>query len=282
MIEIGRINSLEVFRETSSGYYLVCAEDDQDDEEVFLPPAMAPKDVAIGDIFDAFVYVDTKDQLIATSKIPFAQVGEYAFLEVVEVQNFGAFLDWGIEKDLLIPGNEQKWKLKLGESCLVRICLEEGTDRIFATTKYGKYLEDVEFDIEEKEEVEVIPVEFSELGYRVIINRKYLGLLYKNEVFAELDFDESYTGFVKKLRKDGLVDVALQVQGIKNLDEARKTILEHLENNNGVSFLHDKSSPEEIRDKLKMSKKTFKNSLGMLYRDKKIVIHKDRIEKVKS
>ena len=275
MIEIGKMNNLTVVRETESGYYLI---DEDSYQEVFLPPALANQKVEKGDKLDVFVYVDTKDKLIATCKVPFAQVGEFASLEVVDVQEFGAFLDLGVEKDLLIPANEQKIKIRSGDRPVVRICLEEGADRVFGTTKFGKYLEKMEFDIQEGDEVSVVPVDVSDLGYRVIINKKYIGLLYQNEVFTAIKFDQPYTAFVKKIRVDGFVDVSLQKQGIKNLDDSKKKILDHLFKFGGISPLHDKSSPEEIREKLGMSKKTFKNSLGMLYKDRMVLLKKDRTE----
>lgn len=272
MIKIGEINTLPISRETSSGYYL------GDFGEVFLPPSMAEMKLSIGDELDVFVYVDTKDQLIATTKIPIAQVGEYAVLQVIEVKEFGAFFDLGIEKHLLVPANEQKIKVKLHERHLVRICLEEGADRIFGTTKLGKYVESADFDIDEGDQVSIVPVEKTDLGFRIIINKKFLGLIYHNEIFTEINLSETYNGFVKKIRVDGFVDVALQIQGIKNLDASKRTILAHLFKQNGKSTLNDKSSPEEIKRLLGMSKKTFKSSLGMLYKDRMVKIHDDGIE----
>jgi len=277
MIEIGQINSLTVKRETSSGYYL---SDDEDSGEVFLPPAMAPDDVEINQRLEVFIYIDTKDNLIATSEVPYAVVGEYALLDVLDVVEFGAFFDHGIEKDLLVPANEQKIKIRQRDrgSYLVRICKEEGTDRIFGTTKFGKYLENCSFDISEGDKVEFVPVETSELGYRVIINRKYIGLIYRNEIFKEIKIREVYDGYVKKIRSDGFVDISMQKLGIKNLDDSKKVILNHLFKNGGRTHLYDKSSPEEIKKILGMSKKTFKNALGMLYKDKMVKLHKDGTE----
>jgi len=272
MVKIGDVNTLRVTKETKSGFYL------GDHAEVFLPPAMAQDALKLYDDLEVFVYVDTKDQLIATTQTPFAVVGEYAMLDVVDVQEFGAFFDLGIEKHLLVPANEQKIKVRPHERHLVRVSLEEGADRIFGTTKFGKYLESQEFDIAEGDKVTILPVEENDLGYRVIINKKYLGLIYRNEIFTEIDINIAKEAYVKKIRDDGFVDVALQIQGIKNLDASKRTILAHLFKQNGKSHLHDKSSPEEIQRLLGMSKKTFKNSLGMLYKDRMVKINKDGIE----
>lgn len=278
MLEIGKINSLIVSRETSSGFYLK-----KDDEfgDVFLPPSLSKKDLQIGDEAKAFIYVDTKDQLVATLSTPVAEVGEFAFIKAIDVQEFGSFFEWGIEKDLLVPGNEQKIKVRPNEYHLVRICLEEGTDRIYGTTKVGKYIEDADFDIEMNQKVDLLPFEETELGYRVIINKKYIGMIYHSEIFKDVRLNYPTEGFVKKVRDDGLIDAALQIQGIKNLDHSKIKILEFLHKKNGRSHLNDKSSPEEINDLLGMSKKTFKNAIGMLYKDKKIIITKEGISLVK-
>jgi predicted RNA-binding protein (virulence factor B family) len=279
MLEIGKINKLTVARETSSGYYL---KDGDEFGEVFLPPKMALENISVGDEIEVFLYIDTKDMVVATCKHPVAVVGEYALLNCIEEQDFGAFFSWGIEKDLLVPGNEQKISIRKGDEAVVRICLEEGTDRVFGTTKFGQFLDHVEFDIKENEKVKLIPVDESDLGIRVIVNKKYLGIIYHSEVFSTVKIGVEIDGYVKKLREDGLVDAALQIQGIKNLDKSKIKIMEFLIKKGGISHLHDKSSPEEISDLLGMSKKTFKSAIGMLYRDKKIIISKDGIAIVKN
>jgi predicted RNA-binding protein (virulence factor B family) len=244
-----------------------------------MPPALCPDDISLEDEIDAFVFADTKGLLIATSETPIAQVGEFAHLKAIEIQDFGAFFDLGITKDLLVPGNEQKVRITREDVYhLVRVCLEEGTDRIFGTTKFGKYLENMDFDIKEGDKVDLFPVDDSDLGYRVIVNKKYLGLIYHSEIFKEIELGTPVEGYVKKIREDGFVDCALQIQGIKNLDNSKRVILNHLFKQNGKSHLHDKSSPDEIQRILNMSKKTFKNALGMLYKDKMVLIHKDGIE----
>lgn len=269
------MNSLNVNRETSSGYYL-SGPDGLD--EVFLPPALATTDIEIGQMLDVFVYVDNKQQLIATMKIPHAVVGEYALLTAIDIQEFGAFFDWGIEKHLLLPGNEQAFKVYKNCEYLVRVCLEEGTDRVFGTTKIGKYIRDSVFDIAVGDKVKMVAAEETELGFRVIINKKFIGQIYFSEIFNEVKIGEEVDGFVKKIREDGLVDAALQIQGIKNLDQSKSKILKYLYDNNGKCHLHDRSDPIEIRAVLGMSKKTFKSAIGMLYKDKRIIIKNDGIK----
>lgn len=275
MFNIGKINTLKVLKETGSGYYLG---EDNTYGEVFLPPAMAKEKLQIDQEVDVFVYIDSKDKLIATMSTPIAVAGEFALLRCIEVQEFGAFFDLGIEKHLLVPANEQKIKIREDEFHLVRISIEEGTDRVFGTTKFGKYIENMDFDINVGDQVKVVPVNETDLGYRVIINKKYIGLIYANEIFKKIKLDEEVDAFVKKIRDDGFVDIALQVQGIKNLDNAKRVILNHLFKQNGSTKLNDKSSPQEIQRLLGISKKTFKSALGMLYKDKMVKLNKDGTE----
>jgi len=280
VIEVGQVNKLIVERETSSGYYL---KDSLSEEEVFMPPALAPLRVQLGDELQVFVYPNPKGQLVANSDIPSAVVGEYALMTVIDVQEFGAFLDWGIDKDLLIPGNEQKIKLRKFDDALVRVCLEEDTGRVYGTTKLGSYIEDSDFDIDENDVVDVVPVIDSPLGFRAIINRKFIGMIYRNEVFEHVVLGRNYKGIVKKIRVDGLVDVSLQPLGVEHrIDPAKQKILEMLNDCGGESSLHDKSSPEDIKALLGMSKKTFKSALGGLYKEKKVEILSSGIKLVKN
>jgi predicted RNA-binding protein (virulence factor B family) len=276
VINIGLVNKLYVSRETDKGYFL---KDGDSGNEVFMPRAMSPFNANINQEIPVFVYLGTDGEPVASSEIPYAVVGEYAFLRVAEVQEMGAFFDFGIEKDLLVPGNEQKLKVKEHENYIVRICLEEGTNRVYGSTKLGKFIEDGNFDIFEEDKVDIVPVQKTDLGYKCIVNKKYIGMIYHNEIFENVVTEKAYKGVVKKIRNDGLVDLALQIQGIKNLDQSKKVIMELLADMpDGKSRLHDKSSPDEIKDILGMSKKTFKSAIGMLYKDKKILISKDGIE----
>ena len=277
MIEIGKVNSLIISRETASGYYL---KDVSSEEEVFMPPSMSPIRTKINQDLDVFVYLDTQGKMIATSERPYAEVGEYALMTVKETQEFGAFFDWGIDKDLFVPGNEQKVKVRNHEDHVVRVCLEEETNRVYGTTKLGKYIENSVFDFIVKDKVNIVPVQVTDLGFRVIINKVFIGMIYNNEIFVKIELGNEYEAVVKTIRDDGLVDVALQVQGVKNLVEAKDKILAMLNAKGGKSDLSDKSAPDDIKNVLGMSKKTFKSALGMLYKDRKIEISKEGIRLV--
>lgn len=277
MISIGKVNKLTVCRETSSGHYL---RDFASDEEVFLPPALSHVDIKMDEEIEVFFYVDAKDMLICTTKIPVAQVGDFALLRAINVQEFGAFFEWGIDKDLLVPGNEQKFKVREGEYHTVKICLEEGTDRLYGTTKLGKYIEASKFDFNVGDMVEAVPTQETDLGYKVIINQKFIGMIYHNEIFQDIEIEKSYKAIVKKIREDGLVDCSLQKHGIDKLLDAKRKVLKHLEQKGGRSDLSDKSTPLQIKDAVNMSKQTFKSAIGMLYKERRIAIKKTGIELV--
>ncbi|MEX0798413.1 MAG: S1-like domain-containing RNA-binding protein [Bacteriovoracaceae bacterium] len=281
MIEIGKINKLIVEGAGSEGFTL---RDADSDAQVFMPRALLSPTFGAGSLktneeIEAFVYLDSNNQrMLASPQAPVAVVGEFAHLRVVEVQEFGAFLDWGIAKDLLVPGNEQKIKLRAGDWALVRICLEQGTNRVYGTTKLGKHIEGSQFDVEENDKVNLVPVEETELGYRCIINKKFIGMIYHNEIFSPVKIGKTYPAFVKKVREDGLVDAAMQVQGVRNLFESKTKVLEIIKENGGKVSLTDKSPPEQIQALFGMSKKSFKSAVGMLYKERLISIKKDGIE----
>ena len=277
MIEIGRINTLIVTSENPSGFLL---DHPDDDESIFLPGNLAPDDLNQGDKIDLFVSVDKTGSLLASTQIPNTLVGEFGFLKVVDTKAFGAFLDWGVTKDLFIPDTEQRERIREGESHLIRVCIDDKTEKIYGTTKINKYIQNSEFKIKEKDKVSIVPVLEEEIGFRCIINKEYIGMVYHNEIFQNINIGMTLNGEVKKIREDGLVDASLQVQGFKNVLNSKDKILEYLKENGGRSSLHDKSSPDDIKKALNMSKKTFKASIGMLWKDKLIMINKDGIELV--
>lgn len=281
MLKIGHINEFTVLETCSEGFFLTLkgSNDSCDSKEkVLLPTPYAPEEVKIGQEIRAFTYFEDDSLIVATTFFPDAMVGEYALLEAVDVKQFGAFFDWGLDKDLLVPETEQRLPIRLDEDHIVRVCIDERTQKIYGTTKINKYIQESEFDIEENDEVEIEPVTDEELGFRCIINRKFIGMIYHNEIFQDIALGHSMKGIVKKIREDGLVDLALQVQGFKNLVNAQDKILAYLKQNDGASPLHDKSTPEEIQRILNMSKQTFKKTIGILYRSKQITIKKDGIE----
>lgn len=275
MLEIGKMNRLYVYNENKKNYILRAPNYDVDVE---LPKSEATELVNQGDILEVFVYVDNNDKEVASLTRPVALLDEFAVVKVVESHQFGAFVDWGLSKDLLVPDTEQKERMGNNRFYIVRVCLDERTNKLYGTTKIGKYIPESQFDIGEGDKIEIIPASYEELGYRSLINRKFIGMIYHNEIFQKIEMGTPVSGVVKKIRNDGLVDAALQVQGFKNIEDSQKVVLEFLRANGGKASLHDKSSPEEIREKLGMSKKTFKNAIGMLYKERRIVIHKDGIE----
>jgi predicted RNA-binding protein (virulence factor B family) len=279
LLKIGQVNKFTVLKACSEGHYLKTQESDI---EVLMPDFLGPKDLTIGQEIEAFTYYEDDELLIATTEIPNALVDEFALMNVVEVKDFGAFFDWGCKKDLLVPETEQRLPIRRHESHIIRICVDERTNKIYGTTKINKYIQETIFEIEENEKVSLVPATDEELGFRCIINKKYIGMIYHNQIFQPVIIGEPLEGIVKKIRVDGLVDVDLQVQGFKNLVNAQDKIMAYLEQIEGKSPLHDKSSPDEIRDTLNMSKQTFKNTIGILYRAKKIIINKDGIELVGS
>ncbi|RLA61030.1 MAG: hypothetical protein DRQ89_11940 [Epsilonproteobacteria bacterium] len=277
MIEIGKINSLVVSSEVANGFYL----SDSDSEDVAFIPRAEARDIVEGLEVNVFLYLDKNETVLGTLQVPNALLGEYALMEVVDTTTFGAFFDWGISKDLLVPDTEQKVPIRDGAEHIVRVCMDENTRLLYGTTKLGKYIQASEFDIKESDKVEIVPAVIEELGYRCIINKKYIGMIYHNEIFSEIKLGQPLMGVVKKIRPDGLIDSALQVQGIRNLMNSKEVILSYLESVGGKSPLGDKSAPDDIRMALHMSKQTFKNGIGILYRERKITISKDGIELVK-
>ncbi|HLE11692.1 MAG: hypothetical protein A2504_15660 [Bdellovibrionales bacterium RIFOXYD12_FULL_39_22] len=275
MIQIGKINQLLVAHENKSGYYLQ-SEDKKD--EVFMPGSIAPAGIKLGEMREVFVYTDIKGTPLATPEIPMVELGGFAYLKVIEVVEFGAFLDWGIDKDLLSPGNQQQQKMKLGESYLIRVCQEEGTRRLYATNNLSKFIERKNIELTINEKVIALPFEKTQLGYKALVNEKYQGLIYHSDIFSEIVLGERIEAMVKLVRPDGLIDLTLRPTGMKNLKDSGKLIMTELERAGGFLPLHDKSSPEEIKRILKISKQSFKRAIGILYKQRQIVIGSSGIE----
>jgi uncharacterized protein len=277
LIEIGKINELIVSSKKDNGYVMT---DSLSDDVAFMPTLFTRGDLTINERVNVFVYIDKENSITATMHNPHAVVGEFGFMRAVESIQVGAFFDWGINKDLFVPENEQKEEIYTGDSCIIKVCMDERTEKVYGTTKIGKYIKAAVFDIKEGDKVSIIPAKEEQLGYRCIINKKYIGIIYYNEIFSPIKIGEPIDGVVKKLREDGLVDTALQEQGFKNLVNTKDKILAYLQENGGNSHLHDKSSPREIKEILGISKQVFKNTIGMLYRERKIVITKTGIKLV--
>ncbi len=271
MIEAGKYNELEVKSKAPVGVFLT-----DGIEDILLPQRYAPSGLHEGDKLEVFVYLDNENRPIATTEKPFAQLGDFAFLEVKEVNQHGAFLDWGISKDLFVAFPEQRRAMDKGQEHLVYVFIDETSGRIAATSRWSKYLIGSD-ELEEGEEVELLIAEKTDLGYRAIINNLHEGLIYKNEVFEELELGDRRRGFVRVIREDGKVDLRLQAEGYSNVENSRHIILHYLRENGGLLPLGDKSPAEDIYHLLKISKKTFKKTIGGLYKQRLITMSDDEV-----
>jgi len=273
MIELGNYNTLKILRETAVGLFL--GDDDVDD--LLLPSKYVPDNFSIGDDLSVFCYLDYEERPIATTLKPLIKRNSFGFLRVAEVNDFGAFLDWGLEKHLLVPFREQQIKMIEGNSYVVYCYLDEKTFRLVASSRLDKFTMNEEISLNPKEEVDLLVSRRSELGWNVIINNKYNGLVFESEVYQPMNVGDSLKGYVKKIREDNKVDISLKPIGHLGLEPAAKQIFEKLELANGYIPLHDKSSPEDIQKMFQMSKKTFKKAIGTLYKERKIKIKSDGI-----
>lgn len=272
-LEIGKFNDLRVERDTAIGLYL-----GYPGGEILLPGRYVPKGLSHGDILSVFVYRDSEDRLIATTQKPFAVAGEFAYLKVVAITRAGVFLDWGIQKDLLVPYSEQSGKMEVGRKYVVRIFIDQRTQRIAATAKIGRFMEKENIGLREGESVSLMIYRLTDYGIKVIINNRYFGLLYKGEVFRDLNVGDRAEGHVSRIRPDGKVDVRLGKAGPESIEDAKAAILKTLREHRGFLPLGDDSSPQDIRDALNISKKSFKKAIGGLYKDELIEIQKDGIK----
>lgn len=274
MIIVGKKQVLSVANEDQSGYYLHCA----DDREVFLPGTLSGGNIKIGDQVEVFVYLDGEGNELATAKLPSVEVGDFACLKVMSVTPHGAFLDMGIPKDLLVPRKLQKYEMKVGEIHLVKILLEESTNRIYGTSKIGDYVTTSAIPLRRAQAAKVIPYHRTPLGYKILVDNKYLGMVYHNEIYIDVTIGQEYSGTVKSVRADGQVDALLQEVGRKHVDANSDKILRKLKEAGGRLNLSDKTDPIEIDNTLGMSKKTFKKAIGMLFKQRKINLEATYIE----
>lgn len=271
---IGKYAELKVAKIVDFGVFL----EGENEELILLPKRYEPPKVQIDDRIKVFIYRDSEDRLIATTQKPFAQVGECAYLRVKAVNRMGAFLDWGLMKDLLVPFSEQMAKMQEGRSYLVYVYLDHASGRIAATAKLHKVFKDNELDLKVGQEVDIIVGSRGDLGHVAIINNEALGMIYKNEIFGSIREGQNRKAFIKKIRPDGKIDLSLQAQGYLNeVPVASQKVLTLLHEEEGFLPLNDKSSPDAIYEMLEMSKKNFKKAIGSLYKEKKIRIEKSGI-----
>jgi len=276
MINIGEYNTLTILREKEPGLFL----SDEEGDEVLLPNRYVPKEFKIWDKLEVFVYLDNDERLVAVTDRPYITKGDFALLRCNDVTSHGAFLDWGMVKELFCPFKEQAFKMKKGGWYLVHCYLDEETNRLVASSKTNHFLDNKELTVSQFEEVDLIVSHPSEIGMNVIVNKKHLGLIFNDDIFKDLSVGDRLKGIVKKIRPDNKLDIALGQIGYRNIEPNAETILNELEDNSGFLNLTDKSSPEDIKEALQMSKKSFKKAVGTLYKQRLITIEDDGIRLV--
>ncbi|GBF19742.1 hypothetical protein C21_01912 [Arenibacter sp. NBRC 103722] len=274
MIALGKYNNLEILRDTTVGLFL----GDDEGNDVLLPNKYVPEEFEIGDHLDVFCYLDHEERIVATTLVPFVTLDQFQLLQVAEVNEYGAFMDWGLEKHLLVPFREQRNKMQEGQWYVVYCYLDEKTDRLVASNKLDKFLSNDELTVQALDEVDLVVTRLTDLGWEVIINHKHKGLVYSNEIFKKVAVGGKLKGYIKNIRPDNKIDVSLQPIGYKSLEPAANLIYEKLVANGGILNLHDKSDPEDIKRIMQMSKKTFKKGIGALYKERKIEIKPDSIK----
>lgn len=268
-MNIGEYNTLRINRTVDFGAYLI----DEDTHEVLLPKRYLTPEMKVGDNVRVFVYNDSENRPVATTEVPHAVVGDFALMRVKAVNKVGAFLDWGLTaKDLLVPFSEQRVDMQAGRSYVVRVYLDETSQRIVASAKLAKFLNQTEPNYYHRQRVEVLVVQRSDLGYRVIINNAHWGQIYQNEIYQDVNVGDKLTAFVKQVRSDGKVDVTLAKIEKMRVDDLADRIEEYLKAHGGEMTITDKSSPEDILATFKCSKKDFKKALGLLYKQQKVTL----------
>lgn len=273
MIHIGDYNTLEIIRETDQGLYIA----DEEGNEVLLPNRYVPKSFKIWDKLDVFVYLDNEERPVAVTDKPYIKVNEFAMLRCNQVSQHGAFLDWGLLKELFCPFKEQAFKMKAGGWYLVYCYIDEETGRLVASSKTNRFLDNKNLTVKPFEEVDLIVSHPSEIGMNVIVNKKHSGLIFKDDIFKDLSIGDQLKGYIKKIRPDNKLDIVLGEIGYRNIEPNAETILQELEDNEGFLKLTDKSDPEDIKEILQMSKKSFKKAIGTLYKKRLIEIKDDGI-----
>ena len=277
MLQIGKFNSLKVIKQVPFGFYL----DGGDDGEVLLPTKFADEACKVGDTCQVFVYHDSDSRLIATTQTRLAQVDECTFLKVVSVNNVGAFLDWGIDKDILVPYSEQDFPMAEGVSYVVFVYFDDETGRVAASTRLRDFLFEEGKNFDPKQEVDLLICGRSDMGYKAVINGSHLGLIFKDEVFKPLRIGQRTKGFIKRVREDNKIDLCFQFHDDGARNDLAEQIIDDLEAHGGISTLTDKSSAQEISKRFNVSKNVYKKALGALYKQKRILLDKSKVTLIK-
>lgn len=272
-VNLGKFNQLEVVKEVDFGVYL----DGGDDGEILLPTRYVPDDCQPGDMLNVFIYLDNEERLIATTLTPLVQVGEFAYLEVAWVNQFGAFLNWGLMKDLFVPFREQKMKMQVGRGYIIYAYVDEESYRIVASAKVERYLSKEMPEYKEGELVDILIWQKTDLGFKAIVDNKYSGLLYQNEIFQSIETGMRMKAYVKQVRDDAKIDLELQRGGARKVDDFAEVLLQYLEEHEGRTSIYDKSEADEIYATFGVSKKTFKKAVGELYKKRLIVLEEQGI-----
>ncbi len=268
MLDIGRYNELEIARIVDFGLYLTDGE-----EDVLLPERYAPKIAKVGDMLKVFIYTDSEDRIIATTETPKAIVGDVVKLKVIDVNTYGAFMDWGLPKDLFVPFKNQRERMELNREYVVKVLFDGRSNRLVASNKFnGELIARCAMDFNLGTKVELQPLYKIDSGYIVAINRIFAGMLYDSDIFCDIKLGEKMTGYISNIREDEKVDVALRRAGIEGAEDFKSIMVEKLQANGGFIPINGKSSPEEIRNEFAMSKKVLKKVIGLLYKQKVIEV----------
>lgn len=270
-IELGKFNRLKVVKSVDFGMYL----DGGEEGEILLPARYVPEGCETGDELNVFLYLDNEERLVATTLTPLVQVGEFAYLEVAWVNQYGAFLNWGLMKDLFVPFREQKMKMQVGKKYVIHAHLDDESYRIVASAKVDRYLSKEKAPYASGQEVDVLIWQKTDLGFKAIINNEYSGLIYESEVFQPLHTGMRLKAYVKQVREDGKIDLMIQRPGMGKVEDFSKILLDYIREQGGFTPMNDKSPADEIYALFGVSKKTFKKAVGDLYKKRLIVLEKD-------
>jgi len=273
MAQVGKFNKLQVVKEVDFGVYL----DGGELDTILLPKRYVPKDCGIGDWIDVFLYFDSEDLLIATTETPKVQVGQCELLKVTDINNAGAFMDWGLPKDLLVPYSEQHKPMEVGYSYVVYVFYDHDSDRIAASTRLQDHLAEESVWVKPKQAVNLLIAGRTDLGYKAVIDNRYLGLIFRGDAFRPLKIGERVAGFIKSIRPDGKIDLLISQATLQGDHALGEDIIRHLKTSGGVSLLTDRSDPDDIYRTFKVSKKKYKQALGTLYKSKRILLAPDKI-----
>lgn len=274
MLKLGEYNTLKILRETDPGLFL----GDEEENEVLLPHRYKPEAYEIDDEIEVFLYLDNEERPIATTDNPYLTLNTFGYLRCNDVNQYGAFMDWGLVKQLFVPFKEQARPMKVGSWYIVYLYLDEKTNRLVGSSKTNKYVSNEEVTVEKFDEVDVLVTHLTDKGANVIINGIHKGLIFIDDIFEDIRSGDRLKAYIKKVRDDKKIDVILQPPGYRSIEPNAQYILDELKAAGGFLPLHDKSDPDEIKNGLGLSKKSFKKAVGTLYKNKQIEIKEDGIE----